>query len=191
VQGRRVHRRHDGVVEVDAESHGRRAGQGREPLHDLAEQRRERGRHRHHAHHPALGTREVQHVFHQVGQAARLLDDDRERLPPLVLSGRPAQLERLAEEQDLGERCAQLVRDAGGEVVPEPHQLVLAPELPRGDRCEPRGERQQTEQQREPRAGTRHHELTGDAWRERRAHEDRPRLRCRIARIGARRGGRA
>ncbi len=126
----------------------------------------------HHPHHLPLGARQVQHVLHQVAQAARLLDDDRERLPPLVLSRRAAQLERLAEEQDLGERRAQLVRDAGGEVVPEPHQLVLAAELPRGDRGEPGGEREQAEQEREPRAWARHHELTGDVRRERRAHED-------------------
>jgi hypothetical protein len=120
-----------------------------------------------------------------VGEAPRLLHDDRQGLPPLVLAGGAAQLQRLAEEQDLGQRSAQLVRHAGGEVVPEPHQLVLAAELPRGDRSEPRGEHEQAEQQRQPRAGARHDQLARDVGRQRGAYGDGTGIRCGVACVGA------
>ena len=95
-----------------------------------------------------------------------------ERLAPLVFSGCPAQLERLGEEQDLGERGAELVRDAGGEVGAQPGQLLLPPELPDGDHAEPGREREQAEQQRQPAAGLDQRQPRGDLGRERRPGRD-------------------
>jgi hypothetical protein len=129
VQAVGVHRGADRFVELGAEPHRRGAGQGREPLHDLADQRRQRPPDRPDPGTVPLRPGEPEHVLHQVGEPAGLLDDDPERLTPLVLPGHPPELQGLGEEEDLGERGAELVGHAGGEVGPEPRQLLLPVEL--------------------------------------------------------------
>ena len=118
--------------------------------------------------HPPLGAGELEHVLHQMSEPPGLLHDHAERLPPLVFPADPAQLERLGEEQNLGERGAELVRDAAGEVGAEPGQLLLPAKLPDSDHAEPAREREQQEQDREPAPGLDQGQPRGDGRRKRR-----------------------
>ena len=120
----------------------------------------------------------MQHVLHQVRQPPRLLDDDRHGLAPRVLPARPTELERLAEEEDLGERSAQLVRHAGGEVLPEPHQLLLrAGSDGAATAVSAGGKHEQAEQERQPDAGLGHHQPARHVRRKPRADYERARHR--------------
>ena len=115
-----------------------------------------------HPHHPTLRAGELQDVLDQVSQPPSLLHDHAQGAPPLAFPGGAAQLQRLGVEENLGERGAQLVGDAGGEVGPESRQLSLAAELAQGHGGERRGHGEQRQEERQPRRRPRHRELAGD-----------------------------
>ncbi len=109
-----------------------------------------------------------------MSEAPSFLHDDVDRLPASVLVPGTAQLERLGKEQDLRERGAKLVRDTRGEIRAEPNEVLLTAELTGGDDGESGRERQQTEQNREPRCRSGHDQSAGDGGGKSDPHHQRP-----------------
>ena len=121
-----VHRRGDVV-----QSHGREPGlrcrrHRREPRHHVAHQRRQR-LFLHPDLEPAAVAAEEEHVVHQPEEAARLAHDDPAGDAHVPPGAHGAQGERVAEEEDLGQRRAELVRDAGDELGAQIGQLERPP----------------------------------------------------------------
>jgi hypothetical protein len=120
----RVHHGRGAVVHRGDEPRVRRGGERRERRGHRPEQRRERGGPRVELHRAALGLREVQHVLHELQEAAGLLHHRLGRRAALLGRAHAVERERLAEEEDLGERGAQLVRHARREVGAQAGQLL-------------------------------------------------------------------
>ena len=144
-----LERRHDVRRELERERRTPRCRERLEGARDLLDLRGEvcclrrrsrRGR--------VPGPREGQYVFDQVREAVRLAIDVVERPLALRLGGEAAEAQRLEEQTDLGERRAQLVRDARDEVGAQTRQLLLAAELDDRNHGERRRDEEHAEEER-------------------------------------------
>ena len=92
----------------------------------------------------------MQKVLHEVRQPPGFLIDDRQRAAALLVGAHAAERQRLRKHPDLGERCAQLVRDAGNEIGAEARQLGFAAQLEERGPDKHRCQSEQAEDQRQP-----------------------------------------
>src|SRR5713226_6563767 len=82
--------------------------------------------------HSSLAAGELQNIFHDLRQPARLLIDDRQRAYALVVAAHSLEQQRFGEHPNLRQRRSQLMRHAGDEITSQPAQGALFLQLEDG-----------------------------------------------------------